>query len=72
MASALNATLGYKTINATISAMLPNWLMVFTYFVQEGMRVPMDTSAHCFNPYTANPLVNDTSTVLSEVSTARG
>jgi hypothetical protein len=34
--------------------------------VQEGMKIPMDTSAGCFNPYT-NPLVLDNRTVISSV-----
>lgn len=36
----------------------------FTWFaVQEGMKLPMDHSAPCFNPYMSS-LVKDNSTVI--------
>ncbi len=55
MFAAINATLDLPTINATLSALVPSWLMAFTYFCQMGpFKMTMDNSSHCFNPYTAS------------------
>ncbi len=68
MHQAVNITLDNPTINASISAFQGNWLLQFTYFVQltEGPAA-LDSTAGCFNPYQANPRVNDTSTVYSKL-----